>query len=247
MNPVKILLGLTVLVGAALALANLDTVKVGLTSFLQWAGSLGPLGAAALTVGYIAAVVFAFPASILTLGAGFAFGLFWGTVIVSAASTLGATLAFLLGRTLLRDTIEKKVRNNPKFSAVDHAVQNQGFKIVMLTRLSPAFPFNLLNYMYGLTSVRLRDYFLASWIGMFPGTVMYVYLGSVAQNLAAVAAGEVDDGSGGQKVLLYVGLAATIAVTVVLTRTARTALKAAAPVKPDTSHDAQPETAHEPD
>ena len=152
-----------------------------------------------------------------------------GTVTVSIASTLGAAAAFLLGRTLLRDTIEKKVQGNPKFAAVDGAVKDNGFKIVMLTRLSPAFPFTLLNYMYGLTKVSFRDYFFASWIGMLPGTIMYVYLGSAAQNLAAVAAGDVEGGTGGQKALLYVGLAATIAVTVVITRVARKALAEAVP------------------
>jgi uncharacterized membrane protein YdjX (TVP38/TMEM64 family) len=241
MNPAKIIIGLLLLIAAGLALTNLDPLKEGLASFLGWAANLGPLGAVSLGAGYIIAVVFFFPASILTLGAGFAFGVLWGTVIVSIASTLGATLSFILGRTLLREMIEKKVSGNPKFSAVDDAVKEHGFKIVMLTRLSPAFPFNLLNYMYGLTNVRLRDYFFASWIGMFPGTVMYVYLGSAAQNLAAIAAGDVEGGNGGQKILLYLGLAATIAVTVVITRVARKALSEAVPAEDGESVELNPD------
>jgi len=229
MKSAKILLGLILIFGAAFALTNLATVKDGLTQLLDWAVNLGPLGAVILGLTYIVAVVFFFPASILTLGAGFAFGVVWGTVTVSIASTLSSSLAFILGRTLLRESIEKKVRGNPKFAAVDEAVEENGFKIVALTRLSPAFPFTLLNYMYGLTKVKLRDYFFASWIGMFPGTVMYVYLGSVAQNLTSVAAGNIESGNGGQKALLYLGLAATIAVTVVITKVARKALAQAVP------------------
>ena len=236
------MVGITVLIGAAVSLTHLASAKEALISFLDWAGNLGPLGAVSLGVGYIIAVVFFFPASILTLGAGFAFGVLWGTVLVSAASTIGATLAFILGRTLLRDVIEKKVRSNPRFSAVDNAVKEHGFKIVLLTRLSPAFPFNLLNYMYGLTKVKLRDYFLASWIGMFPGTVMYVYLGSAAQNLASIAAGDVQGNSGGQRALLYLGLAATIAVTVFITRIARNALAEAVPSENSEQRDPLPDS-----
>lgn len=224
----KLMVGLVLVIGAGFALGNLESVKESLTQFLDWVSGLGLLGAVTLGAVYVIAVVFFFPASILTLGAGFAFGVLWGTVTVSLASITGATLAFILGRTLLRDTIEKKVQDNPKFHAVDEAVKDNGFKIVALTRLSPAFPFTLLNYMYGLTNVKLKDYFFASWIGMLPGTIMYVYLGSAAQSLAAVAAGDVE-GNSGQKVLLFVGLAATIAVTIVITKIARNALQNAVP------------------
>ena len=102
------------------------------------------------------------------------------------------------GRTLARGFIEAKISHNPRFRAIDQAVKHEGFKIVLLTRLSPVFPFNLLNYAFGLTPVSLRDYFLASWIGMLPGTVMYVYLGSAAKNLADLAAGKVEGGTGQQ-------------------------------------------------
>jgi len=140
------------------------------------------LGAALFCFVYIAACVFFIPGALLTLGAGAIFGVIKGSILVSIASTLGAGLAFLVGRYFARDWVSKKIEGNEKFAAIDGAVANEGWKIVGLTRLSPVFPFNLLNYAFGLTSVAFKDYFLASWIGMMPGTVMYVYVGSPAAN-----------------------------------------------------------------
>ena len=139
-----------------------------------------------------------------------------------------ACLAFWLGRTLARSLIEKRLAGNPRFRALDQAVAAGGFKIVLLTRLSPLFPFTLLNYAFGLTKVRFRDYLLASWIGMLPGTVMYIYLGSTVKELADVAAGNVEGGPA-RRVLFFVGLAATVVVTVYVTRLARRALRQAVP------------------
>jgi uncharacterized membrane protein YdjX (TVP38/TMEM64 family) len=168
------------------------------------------------------------PASIMTLAAGSLFGVVVGTIVVSLASITGASIAFWLGRTLARGLIEKRLAGNSRFHALDQAVAAGGFKIVLLTRLSPLFPFVLLNYAFGLTKVRFRDYILASWIGMLPGTVMYVYLGSTVTELAKVATGKVEGGPA-QRVLFFVGLAATIVVTVYVTRLARRALRQAVP------------------
>ncbi|MHA1158787.1 MAG: TVP38/TMEM64 family protein, partial [Alphaproteobacteria bacterium] len=147
---------------------------------LDWVGELGPSGAIIFVAIYVIATVLFIPGSVLTLGAGAAFGVVWGSVYVSIASTLGATCAFLVGRYLARNAIARKIEGNERFAAIDKAVANEGWKIVGLTRLSPLFPFTLLNYAFGLTQVKLRDFVLASWIGMMPGTVMYVYLGSLA-------------------------------------------------------------------
>jgi uncharacterized membrane protein YdjX (TVP38/TMEM64 family) len=172
---------------------------------------------------YVAATVLFLPGSILTLGAGALFGVVKGSIVVSISATLGATAAFLVGRYLAQDWVARKIEGNPRFKAIDEAVAHEGWKIVGLTRLSPVFPFNLLNYAFGLTRVSLRDYFFASWIGMMPGTVMYVYLGSLAGDLAAVGAGQ-----GGRTpapwALYVVGLLATVTVTVYVTRLARAAL-----------------------
>ena len=203
-----------------------------LGAFLDYTKSLGVLGLVLLALVYIVATVFMVPGTILTLGAGAAFGLVQGTLAVMVGSVLGALAAFLVGRYFARDFVEQKARENPRFNAIDRAVEREGFKIVLLTRLSPVFPFNLLNYLFSITKVRTRDYFFASWLGMVPGTIMYVYLGAAAGNLTQVVAREVEKdaadelfwGIGWQDLLWGVGLLATVVVTVYVTRIARAAL-----------------------
>jgi uncharacterized membrane protein YdjX (TVP38/TMEM64 family) len=190
-----------------------------LSKALDWVGHLGPWGAVIFIALYVVATVLFVPGSVLTLGAGAVFGVVWGSVYVSIAATLGATCAFLVGRYLARDAIARKIEGNERFAAIDKAVAKQGWKIVGLTRLSPVFPFTLLNYAFGLTRVKLGHYMLASWIGMMPGTVMYVYLGS----LAKAASGE-RTRTTGEWVLYGVGLLATVVVTLFVTRLARRAL-----------------------
>lgn len=211
------------LLAGGIATTLLLPIRAYLARFLEWIQDLGPAGLVLLGAFYIPASIFLLPASLVTLGAGFAFGLGWGLVAVSIGSTLGAAAAFLVGRFLARQWVEGLVAQRPRFRALDQAIAEQGFKIVFLTRLSPVFPFNFLNYAFGLTRVRFRDYFFASWIGMFPGTVMYVYLGSAVKDLADLVAGRVEGGTG-QKVLFFGGLLATIVVTVYVTRVARQAL-----------------------
>ena len=180
-------------------------------------------GSSSLSMSWLACLFL--PGSILTLGAGVVFGVVKGSIIVSFASTLGATVAFLVGRYLARGWISGKIEGNAKFKAIDDAIGREGWRIVALTRLSPIFPFNLLNYAFGVTRVPLVQYVLASWIGMMPGTIMYVYLGSLAGSLATLGGA-----SGGQArtpaqwALYAVGLLATVAVTVYVTRIARRAL-----------------------
>lgn len=192
-----------------------DRLKQG----LDWIAQLGPWGAVIFIGLYVVATVLFIPGSVLTLGAGAIFGAAWGSVYVSIASTLGATAAFLIGRYLARDAIARKIKGNERFAAIDKAVANEGWKIVGLTRLSPVFPFTLLNYAFGLTRVKLGHYILASWIGMMPGTVMYVYLGS----LAKAATGE-RTRTTGEWALYGVGLLATVVVTIFVTRIAKQAL-----------------------
>ncbi len=190
---------------------------------LAWISGLGPAGILFFIALYVAACVLLLPGSILTLGAGAVFGLVQGFAAVSAGATLGAACAFLAGRYLARGWVAKRIGGNRKFSAVDEAVGREGWKIVLLTRLSPIFPFNLLNYAYGLTRVSFRDFFFASWLGMLPGTAMYVYLGSLAGDLAGLAVGG-RERTAAEWALYGVGLLATVAVTILITRVARKAL-----------------------
>lgn len=197
-----------------------------LLSLLQHIEGMGFPGYGLFFAVYVAACVFFIPGSILTLGAGAIYGVVNGSLLVSLSSTIGATAAFLIGRHLARDWVAGKIQDNARFAAVDNAVGEQGWQIVALTRLSPIFPFALLNYAYGLTKVRLRDYFLASWLGMLPGTVMYVYLGSLAKSLSAVGTDCVECKRSAWQWGLYVlGLVATVAVTIVITRVAQRALR----------------------
>jgi uncharacterized membrane protein YdjX (TVP38/TMEM64 family) len=194
-------------------------VRQLLKDALAFIQSLGPWGPVLFILIYIVATVFFVPGSVLTLGAGTLFGVVWGSVYVSIAATLGATAAFLVGRYLARDWVARKIEGNATFASIDKAVAAEGWKIVGLTRLSPVFPFTLLNYAFGLTQVKLGHYVLASWIGMMPGTVMFVYLGSIAR--VGATGGALTTG---QRVLYGVGFVATLAVTVVITRIARRAL-----------------------
>jgi uncharacterized membrane protein YdjX (TVP38/TMEM64 family) len=203
-------------------------VQQALVDFIEWVREFGFWGPVLVAVVYIPATVFFVPGTILSLGAGYAFGVVVGTITISVGSTLGAAAAFWCGRTIARSLIEDRIKSHPRFLALDQAVAAEGFKIVLLTRLSPVFPFNFLNYAFGLTQVRFRDYFLASWIGMLPGTVMYVYLGTLAGELADLASGG-PRSSALQYALLGAGLVATVAVTVVITRLASRVLARAAP------------------
>ena len=190
---------------------------------LAWISNLGPWGLVFFIVLYILATVLFLPGLIPTMAAGLLFGVLQGTLLVSISSISGATIAFLIGRYLAREWVAGKIQGNQKFEAIDAAVAQEGWKIVGLTRLSPLFPFNLLNYAFGLTQVSLKDYFLASWMGMLPGTVMYVYIGSLAGDLATLGSGE-RSRRPAEWALYVVGLMATVVLTLYITRIAQRAL-----------------------
>jgi uncharacterized membrane protein YdjX (TVP38/TMEM64 family) len=195
-----------------------------LRNALQWIDSLGTVGAIAFITIYILATVAFIPGSILTFGSGVLFGVVWGSLYVFISATLGATIAFLVGRYLARGWVAKKIEGNHKFQAIDQAVGKEGLKIVLLTRLSPIFPFNLLNYAFGITGVSLKDYVIGS-VGMIPGTVMYVYMGSLASNLATIGTASQPTNPGVQWAIRIIGFIATVAVTLYVTKVARKALE----------------------
>ena len=216
-------------VAALLVLAYLLDARAWLLSALEWIRGLGAWGPVAFCALYVLACVLLLPGSVLSLGAGVVFGLAEGIIVVSISATLGATAAFLVGRYVARGWVERTIAANPRFQAIDAAVAREGWKIVALLRLSPVVPFNLLNYAFGATRVRLRDYVIASWAGMQPGVVLYVYLGSLAGDLASgVATGRTRTAA--EWAFYAVGLLATVAVTVYVARVARAALAKRVPV-----------------
>jgi uncharacterized membrane protein YdjX (TVP38/TMEM64 family) len=196
-----------------------------LQSVLLWIDGLGTWGAIAFMGIYMLAAVLFIPGSLITLGGGAIFGVVLGSLYVFTGAALGATLAFLVGRYLIRGWVARRIEGNPKFKAIDQAIAQSGFKIVLLTRLSPVFPFNLLNYALGITQVSLKDYMLG-FVGMIPGTVMYVYIGSLAGNLAMIGTEQPTNPETQtlQWIIRILGFVATVAVTLYVTRVAKKAL-----------------------
>lgn len=190
-----------------------------------WIDKLGVWGPLVYGVIYIVAVLLLVPGSVLTIGAGAIFGFWVGLVTVSLASTTAAALALLIARYLARSRIERFAEGNRKFAAMDRAISDGGWKIVAMLRLSPAVPFTLQNYFYGLTKIRFWPAVLTSWIAMLPGTFLYVYLGYLTIELGEQAASDAASFNVGRWVLLGLGLLATIAVTVYVTKLANKALK----------------------
>jgi uncharacterized membrane protein YdjX (TVP38/TMEM64 family) len=192
-----------------------------LRSFQGWVVGLGPLGWVLYALVYALCCVAFVPASILTLGAGALYGLGTGTAVVLVGATLGASLSFLLAKSVLRKRIEKMTSGNAKFQALDRAIGKEGAKIVFLVRLAPVFPFTYINYAFGLTGVRTLPYVVASFFGMIPGTFAYVYLGSAA---AGAASGEVDST---KKIVQIAGAVVALIVTIFVARVATKAIKSA--------------------
>jgi uncharacterized membrane protein YdjX (TVP38/TMEM64 family) len=210
------LIVIVVVVLALIAAARLLPVREWIQALQEWVKGMGAAGMVIYGAIYVVAVVLFVPGIVLTLGAGFLFGLGRGIVVVSAASTTAAALAFLIARYFARDSVEKIARKNPKFAAIDRAIGREGWKVVALLRLSPLVPFSLSNYLYGLTSVEFVAYVATSWAAMLPATVLYVYLGAAGRTIGQKAAR-----SPWEWALLGVGLAATAVVTILLTRVAK--------------------------
>ncbi|QKD83596.1 TVP38/TMEM64 family protein [Thermoleptolyngbya sichuanensis A183] len=227
------MLGLSLSAALAIATQHVN-LPVLLANFLLWVKNLGTTGILAFILIYNLATLLFIPASLLTLGGGALYGIVWGTVYVLLASTLGAVFAFMIGRYVARGWICQWIQAHPQFQAIDAAIAQQGLKIVFLTRLSPLFPFNLLNYLFGITCVSLKDYVIGS-LGMIPGTFLYVYFGSLVGDVAALhmpldmPLDMPEEVSLSMRVaygsVRLLGLFATIAVTVQITRIARRSLR----------------------
>ena len=225
------LAALAVLVIGLLVVMKFLPVKHWLNSFNDWIGKMGIAGILIFIAVYAAATVLLAPGVILTIGAGFAFGLWKGFLAVSAGATLGAALAFLVARSIARDRIEAMAKGNDRFQRIDSAISEQGAKIIFLLRLSPVIPFNLSNYFYGLTAVKFWPYVFASWVGMMPATFLYVFIGAASKTTVSAAGGEATKYGWQYWTFLSLGLAATIVVIIWVTKIARNALKKTADVK----------------
>jgi pyruvate/2-oxoglutarate dehydrogenase complex dihydrolipoamide dehydrogenase (E3) component/uncharacterized membrane protein YdjX (TVP38/TMEM64 family) len=203
--------------------------------YVQGLGSLGPIVTALV---YVVTTVLFIPGSALTIGAGGLFGLKTGFLVVLVGANLGALCAFLLARTFLREKVARWAEANPKFKSLDRAIGRQGFKMVFLSRLSPAFPFTLLNYLLGLTAVGTGSYVLANLLGMLPGMFLYVYIGASAREALTGGVGESVDYF--QQALKYIGLLATVVVVVIVTRIARKAMREAEQAQEDSAVNGKP-------
>ena len=221
---------------AAGPFAIFGQLQQALVSFVEWIDGLGAIAPIVFVLAYIVITVAFLPASVVTLGAGFVFGVVKGSIFVFVGAMLGATAAFLVGRFVARDWIAKKVEGNRFFSALDNAIAEEGRKLIFLIRLSPAFPFNLLNYALGLTKVSLPDYVLGT-TGIIPGTIMYVYLGSLIGDIAMLGAGEtpanpVIDWT--IKILIFVTI---VAISLYIAKIAKKALNESVPESQSASTD----------
>ncbi len=199
-------------------------VKQWVINALEWAKDAGFWGPVIVACLYAIGAILMLPGSFMTMAAGFLFKVVLGTITVSIGSTIGACAAFMIARTFGRKWVASKIVKSRQFTAFDHAVKLHAFKIIFLTRLSPAFPYNMLNYAFGLTKIEFWKYALGSWIGMIPPTIMYTYFGSGLRSLTEIAAGRTEKGDI-ERLFFWIGLAVTITATLFIANIARKALK----------------------
>ena len=219
----KLLLAGAVVAGLNLALFVLPLEQMA-RWLIRWARHAGTTGMALFMAAYLASVLLMAPGSLLTMAAGFAYGPLTGAAVVLPPSILGALIAFVLSRSLARPWVERRLARHPKFAALDDAVAENGFSFLLLVRLSPIMPFNLLNYALSLTKVPFWQYLVTSCLGMIPGTIMFTYLGSALTNLAQLRGSARLEGSAGTT-FYWAGLGATLLSGVLGARMAQSALR----------------------
>lgn len=176
------------------------------TLLRDWVAGFGVAGPVVYILIYIAACLLMLPGFAVTLMGALAFGPIWGTVYTSIGSTLGAAAAFLTARYAARNMVENWLDENETFQRIDRGVEKQGWRMLMVTRMVPLFPFNLQNFAYGLTRISLGTYVVVSWVCMIPGIAAYNFMAG------SVVAGEGDPG----RVLFYLGIGAVFFVFVSL-------------------------------
>jgi len=230
--------------GIALVAAALVVLPLGprLDPFVAWARGAGSLGVLAFALAYAVCALLLLPGWPLRVAAGLVYGPAWGFAVAAPASFLAATLAFLVGRGVLRARIARRIASEPRLAAVDEAIASNALWIVLLLRLSPLFPNEVVNYGLGATRVRLRDYAIASFVGMMPLTATYTWLGSLLTAMSDVGRGRPVATGLLAQLVWWVGLAATVAVAAVAMRLARRALDRSLRPAPARISDAQAQT-----
>lgn len=201
--------------GLAVWLWSILPVASWLDGFRVWILQLGPLGVIAFVALYVLITVMLGPASALTLTAGLAYGV-WGFPLVVASATLAAAIAFLLGRYAAYEQVNRWINKDPRLQALNEAVSDEGWRVVGLVRLSPIIPYGLQNYLFSVTQIRFIPYVLATLVGIMPATALYVYIGSLGQNVGKMGVL--------QWVLAIAGLLATLLVAWVIGKKAKAAL-----------------------
>jgi uncharacterized membrane protein YdjX (TVP38/TMEM64 family) len=211
---------LTAVLAALLVMIPLGGVGEDLVRFASGGGAGGVL---VFCLAYIAATLVFIPGSLLVMMAGLVYGPLWGALIALPCAVVSAGIAFGLGRTIARDWVAHKVAGDVRFEAIDRAIRHHAFKVLVLLRLSPASPFNVLNYAFGASSVSARDFLLSCLVGSLPSTALYVYLGSLAPSVRALAVGR--HAAAWQQALYWSGFACTVLLAWWLARVARRALR----------------------
>lgn len=224
---IKIIAGLMVAI-ALWSWWSLGQGQQQLTTMIVWIGAQGVIGAVVYVALYVVAALCFIPGSALTLAAGMLYGLWRGLALVSLASVLGAAAAFGMARLWSAPFI--KLRDRYRWlEALERVIVDHPLKITLLTRLSPIFPYNVLNYALGLTKMPWSTYLLASWAGMLPGTLLYVYLGTTMRALTleqASSTSATTSASTAQTALTWIGLIISVGLTLWITRKAQAQLKA---------------------
>lgn len=220
---IKALIALGMVGGLVVAAIFLPIGQYAL-EFVEFVRDIGVLGILLYGAIYAVATILLVPGSLLTIGAGFVYGL-WGVALVLPASMLGAIGAFLLGRFFARDWVGRRIAKYDRLAAVDDAIGDKSFTIIFLLRLSPVVPFSLLNYFLGVTRAKLSVYIWASLTGMLPGIFLYVYIGTLMTDAAQLASGDRPDTGVLGQALLIGGLVATFIVTVLISTIAKRKLE----------------------
>jgi uncharacterized membrane protein YdjX (TVP38/TMEM64 family) len=185
-----IIIGSTLFVGLMLGgLIYFFDLQSHVRGLLEWIDTKGIWAPILFILLDVVIVLFLFPGVLITMGAGFLFGVAKGSIYIIIATTIGAVLAFIFARYLLSERIANYLRSNPRLSFIDQLLATEGWKLILATRLIPFFPFKLSNYLFGLTKFKLKDFFIGTFFGIWPITIFNVYVGSLTADLSTLGAG----------------------------------------------------------